>query len=98
VEPGLDAKIRSKKKWPEIFSAPNNVNMCPGDENGCIPIEYFNEIKNIHTGKQIEIKSTNIINRPNHMRINLLVQSYVPYQLTGVTPITILGNKFKYQK
>jgi len=31
----------------KFFSAPNDVIMCSGDTNGCMPMKYFKEIKNI---------------------------------------------------
>jgi len=64
--------------------------MCKGDEIGCLPIIYIKEIRNIQTGKQIEIKSDNIIDKTKHdKRLIPLVQNYVPNRATGMTPITI---------
>jgi len=67
--------------------------MCSGDENGYIPIKYFKEIKNIYTGEQIEIKNAIENNKTdNNTRLSPLAQSYIPVQLTGMTPITKISN------
>jgi len=73
--------------------------MCKGDENGCLPIIYFKEIRNIQTGEQIEVKSDNIIDKTKHdKRLNPLVQNYVPNRPTGMTPITIPSEQVQEPK
>jgi len=37
--------------------------MCSGNEGGYIPTKYFKEIRNIQTGKKIEIKPASVIDK-----------------------------------
>jgi len=37
--------------------------MCSGNESGYILIIYFKEKRNIHTGEQVEIKSTSVVDK-----------------------------------
>jgi len=62
--------------------------MCSGDVNGYIPIKYFKEIKNIHTGEQIEFN----INTPKQdckaKSLSVLAQGFFPNSKT--TPKDII--------
>jgi len=64
-----------------FFSAPNDVIMCAGDENGIIPIKYFKEIKNIKTGEPVDSERhlTKKITQDKSLRP--LAQNFIPVQM-----------------
>jgi len=78
----------ARKAGLEFYSAPNYVIMCPGDRNGYIPVKYFKEVKNIHTGEQIDFKTNNIsaVTQMDN-RLYPLVQYYTPTHVTGMTTV-----------
>jgi len=60
----------------KFFSAPNDGIMCSGDEMGCIPIKYFKEKKNIHTGEQITFKAPIPVDHEQDKSLSLLAQNF----------------------
>jgi len=73
--------------------------VCSSNENGYISIKYFKEIKNIQTGEQIEIKSTNVIVKSDkNKHLSPIAQYYIPNQPTGMTLITIPSEKVQETK
>jgi len=65
----------------KLFSAPNDVIMCAGDENGYIPVKYFKKIKNIQTGEQVEFKRHLPKKFTQDKSLSPLAQSFVPVQM-----------------
>jgi len=55
--------------------------MCSGDKNGCIPIKYFKEIRNIQKGEQVEF-----IRHSPEKSLSPSAQNFVPIALTGIIP------------
>jgi len=80
----------ARRNGLKFFSAPNEVIMCSGNENGHIPITYFKEIRNIQTEEQIEIKCAIGVDKIKmNKRLNPLVQNYIPNRPTEVTSLLI---------
>jgi len=80
----IDAQ-EARKSGLKFYAAPNDVIMCPGNEIGYIPVQYFKEIKIIHTGEILQGNTTSpsIVKQ----RLNPMVQEYRPKDITGVTSI-----------
>jgi len=70
----------------KFFSALNDVIRCSGDENGYIPIKYFKEIKNIHTGEQVEFNRHIPTNNTQDKSLSPLEQNFIPVQVTEIMP------------
>jgi len=62
--------------------------MCSGDVNGCIPIKYFKEIRNIHTGEQIDFQSDIPKQEIKAKSLSALAQGFIPNSQT--TPKKII--------
>jgi len=73
----------------KFFSAPNDVIMCAGDENGCIPIKYFKEIKNIQTGEQVEFKEYIPKKITQNKSLSPLAQNFIPVRTEESEPNNI---------
>jgi len=67
----------ARKDGLKFYSAPNEVIMCSGDENGYIPIKYFKEIKNIQTGEQIEFDKITPKQECKSNKLSALAQGFV---------------------
>jgi len=59
--------------------------MFPGNETGHIPVKYFKEIKNIHTGEILDVNTANTC-IVKHC-LNPMNQEYMPKNLTVMTSI-----------
>jgi len=72
----------ARKDDLKFYSAPNDVIMCSGDVNGYIPIKYFKEIRNIHTGKQIEFNIDTPKQECKTKTLSALAQGFIPSSKT----------------
>jgi len=72
-----DVKI-ARKDGLKFYSALNEVIMCSGDVNGCIPTKYFKEIKNIHTGEQIDFNIDTPKQECKNKSLSALAQGFIP--------------------
>jgi len=75
----------------KFFSAPNVVIMCSGNENGCIPIKYFKEIKNIHTGEQVKFEGHIPRKNTQEQSLNPLALNFIPVHMEENRPHNIKG-------
>jgi len=75
----------------KIFSAPNDVIMCSGDEKRCIPIKYFKQIKNIHTGEQAEFERHIPTKKTHEKSLSPLALNFIPVQMEKKKPNNIKG-------
>jgi len=73
----------------KFFSAPNDVIMCAGDENRCIPIKYFKEIKNIQTGEQVKFERHIPKKITQDKSLSPLAQNFIPVRMEESEPNNI---------